>query len=66
MNLTITCNECAYTVEGRPERALMNNVIMWNHSKKAHPLTAERLMRAYRTLPYDLYRMSPATAAALQ
>lgn len=65
MKTELRCGECEYAIEVLPERVLMNNIVMWNHSKKAHPLTAERVMRMYETLPHNLYTTAPVAAAAL-
>ena len=63
MTILLVCTECAYRESSSSEKKLMNKIIMWNHVKKAHPRTAERIMRIYETLPSNLYGMHPATEA---
>lgn len=53
------CVECGYEESGSLDGQLMNKIIMWNHVKKAHPRTADRIMRSYQTLPNNLYDMAP-------
>ena len=55
MKLLLMCSECKYWEEGSSEKKLMNNIIMWNHVKKVHPNTADRIMRIYKTVPDDFY-----------
>lgn len=55
MNIPLTCSECGYTVEGSADHMLMSKIVMWNHSKKAHPLTAERIMKRHQMLPNNFY-----------
>ncbi len=59
-DVVLMCTECEYQVESSSEKRLMNKIIMWNHVKKTHPYMAERLTRAYQTLPHDLFDMRPA------
>ena len=61
--IVLACGECNYTAEGVKEKDLMNKIIMWNHSKKAHPLTAERIMKTYQILPNHLYTIGPVAGA---
>lgn len=59
MNIILTCSECDYIYEGPSEKMLLNKIVMWNHSKKAHPETAERIMKHYQTLPNNFYNTRP-------
>ena len=65
MNLVLTCSECDYKTGGSTQKQLMNKIVMWNHVKRAHPQTADRIMRTYQTMPSDLYdvrQRTPITA----
>jgi len=65
MNLVLTCSECNYKTGGSTQKQLMNKIVMWNHVKRAHPQTADRIMRTYQTMPSDLYDVrerAPVTA----
>ena len=64
MNLLLQCSECGYQESSASHKGLMNKIIMWNHVKKSHPRTAERIMRTYRTLPADLYGVRGFNEAA--
>jgi hypothetical protein len=55
MKVLLTCPECDFQMEGQTDKSLMNNIVMWNHSKKVHPQTAERIMRTYQILPSHFY-----------
>ena len=55
MRASLMCSECGYQESGSTHKSLMNNIIMWNHVKRNHPQTAERIMRTYQILPADLY-----------
>lgn len=55
MNVLLVCAECGYQQVNGSEKEFMNKVIMWNHVKKAHVKTAERVFRNYKTVPTDLY-----------
>ncbi len=63
MKISLSCSECDYTVAGYSEKNLMNNIVMWNHSKKVHPHTAERIIRNYQVLPNNLYNTSSVQAS---
>ncbi len=54
MNIVLMCSECAYQERSAAEKELMNKIIMWNHVKKSHPKTAERIMRMYHSVPNNL------------
>lgn len=54
MNILLTCSECEYNEKGRSEKELINKIIMWNHVKKVHPRTADRIMRMYKIIPNNL------------
>ncbi|HEY5383586.1 MAG TPA: hypothetical protein VIJ88_03470 [Candidatus Paceibacterota bacterium] len=60
MKIVLMCPECDYQESSSSERELMNKIIMWNHAKKAHSRTAERIMRIYKTVPNNLYGVRPA------
>ena len=55
MKVLLSCIVCDHTEWGNSEKELLNKIIMWNHVKKAHASTAERIMNAYQTLPNNLY-----------
>lgn len=55
MQVLISCTECDYEEWGSTDKQLMNKIVMWNHVKKAHAGTAERIFRMYRTFPNHLY-----------
>jgi hypothetical protein len=42
---------------GHTEKELMNKIIIWNHVKKTHPATAERVMRIYSRVPSSLFNI---------
>ncbi|HVV38983.1 MAG TPA: hypothetical protein VHD31_01525 [Candidatus Paceibacterota bacterium] len=65
MNVILNCSECSYQAQGSTQKELMNKIVMWNHVKRAHPQTAERVMRSYSIMPTDLYdvrQVVPMTA----
>jgi len=64
MKTILKCDECNYTIEGSSQKMLMNKIMMWNHSKKTHPISAQRVMRMYETLPNNLYSTTYAAAGA--
>ncbi len=55
MHIVLTCSECDFSESSHSEKELMNKVIMWNHVKKAHASTAERIMKMYQTVPESLF-----------
>ena len=55
MKVLLTCIVCDHEEWGNSDKELLNKIIMWNHVKKAHASTAERIMRTYQTLPGGLY-----------
>lgn len=59
MQVLLSCTECSYQERGTAEGHLMNKIIMWNHIKKDHPQTAERIMRTYERVPSTIYDMLP-------
>jgi hypothetical protein len=40
----------------------MNKIIVWNHIQKAHPSTAEHILRVYQRVPASLFHMHTAAA----
>lgn len=66
MNILLACHECGYQEWGREGRPLMNKIIMWNHVRRAHPRTAEQIMRRFETLPDNLYRIRGLEPRTLQ
>jgi predicted small metal-binding protein len=64
MKILLTCPECDYQASSWSEKELMNKIIMWNHVKKAHARTAERIMRSYQTMPNNLYGVQRVVTAA--
>jgi hypothetical protein len=60
MKVLLICSECDYREQSSSDRPLIHKIIMWNHVKKAHPKTAERIMRMYKVIPNDLYETTPA------
>jgi predicted small metal-binding protein len=63
MNVSLLCTECDYQESASSEKELMNRIIMWNHVKGAHVGTAERIMRIYKTVPNDFFRVVPHLGA---
>jgi hypothetical protein len=57
MQVLLSCTECDYQEVGTEEGQLMNKIIIWNHVKKEHPATAERVMRLYQRVPSSLFNM---------
>ncbi len=57
MQVLLSCTECNYQEVGTEEGQLMNKIIIWNHIKKEHPQTAERIMRLYEHVPSSLFHM---------
>ena len=57
MQVLLSCTECAYEEWGTDEGHLMNKIIIWNHIKKEHPETAERVMRVYSHVPQSLFHV---------
>ena len=55
MKVTLICSECGHAEQSSSGKELINKIIMWNHVKKAHPQTAERIMRHYKVVPNHLY-----------
>lgn len=55
MNVILICSECGHKERSSSDKHLMNKIIMWNHVKKAHPRTADRIMRMYKVVPSHLY-----------
>lgn len=55
MKVTLICSECGHQEGSSSEKQLINKIIMWNHVKKVHPRTAERIMRHYKVVPNHLY-----------
>ena len=67
MQVLLSCTECEYQETGHTEKELMNKIIIWNHVKKEHPQTAERVMRVYQHVPSSLFHMhAPATTNTVQ
>ena len=65
MQVLLSCTECDYQEIGHTDKEMMNKIIIWNHVKKAHPATAERVMRIYQRVPSSLFNMhSPADTFA--
>ncbi len=65
MQVVLSCTECDYQEVGHTDKELMNKIIIWNHVKKDHPQTAERVMRIYQRVPSSLFTMhSPADTFA--
>ena len=60
MKVLLSCTECDYEEWGSTDKQLMNKIVMWNHVKKAHAGTAERIFRMYQMVPNNLYRMQHA------
>jgi hypothetical protein len=63
MKLLLTCSQCEYQTWGRSGSPFINKVIMWNHFKKAHPGTAERIMRMYQMVPNHLFHTHSALSS---
>jgi hypothetical protein len=63
MKIILMCPECDYQEVSSSGKQLMNKIIMWNHVKKAHAHSAERIMRLYQTMPDNLYDVRPAIVA---
>ena len=57
MQVLLSCTECSYSQMGHTEKELMNKIIIWNHVKKEHPATAERVMRVYQRVPSSLFHI---------
>jgi hypothetical protein len=57
MQVLLSCTECDYSESGNTEKELMNKIIIWNHVKKEHPQTAERIMRIYQHVPSSLFNI---------
>jgi hypothetical protein len=57
MQVLLSCTECSYEEVGHTEKELMNKIIIWNHVKKTHPATAERVMRIYSRVPSSLFNI---------
>jgi len=57
MQVLLSCTECPYQEVGTEEGQLMNKIIIWNHVKKEHPQTAERIMRLYQHVPSSLFNV---------
>jgi len=57
MQVLLSCTECDYQEVGHTDKELMNKIIIWNHVKKDHPATAERVMRIYQRVPSSLFNM---------
>jgi predicted small metal-binding protein len=57
MQVLLSCTECNYQEVGHTEKELMNKIIIWNHVKKEHPQTAERVMRIYQHVPTSLFNI---------
>lgn len=55
MRVKLICSECGHQERSSSEKQLINKIIVWNHVKKAHPRTAERIMRHYKVVPSHLY-----------
>jgi hypothetical protein len=64
MHIVRTCIECHYRHNGSSGRQLMNKIIMWNHVKKQHPHTAQRIMNMYCAAPDSLYSTTSSLAQA--
>lgn len=64
MHILLTCVECNYQEKSVHGKDLMHKIVMWNHVKKAHPHTAERIMRIYNTVPSELFAGRRVTQAA--
>jgi hypothetical protein len=58
MQVLLSCTECDYKEHGHTEKELMNKIIIWNHIKKEHPSTAERVMRLYQHVPSSLFHVT--------
>ena len=55
MKITLICSECGHEALSTSDKQMINKIIMWNHVKKSHPRTAERVMRLYKVVPNHLY-----------
>ena len=55
MKVILICSECGHKEHSSSDKQLINKIIMWNHVKKSHPRTAERIMRMYKIVPSALY-----------
>jgi predicted small metal-binding protein len=60
MQVLLSCTECQYEEWGSTDKELMNKIIIWNHVKKEHPATAERIMRVYQHVPSSLFNVHAA------
>ena len=47
MKVLLSCIECDHEEWGSSDKEVMNKIVMWNHVKKAHAATAERIMKIY-------------------
>ncbi|HVZ75767.1 MAG TPA: hypothetical protein VG934_00640 [Candidatus Paceibacterota bacterium] len=56
--------QCSYAAWGSTDGDLMNKIIMWNHVRKAHAHTAERILERYQVVPNDFYDVRAAPTAA--
>lgn len=66
MQVLLSCTECEYEEWSATEKELMNKIIIWNHIKKEHPATAERVMRIYQRVPLSLFHMHAAKSPATE
>ncbi len=66
MQVLLSCTECDYEEVGHTEKELMNKIIIWNHIKKEHPATAERVMRIYQHVPTSLFKVETPKDAPSQ
>lgn len=55
MQVLLSCTECEFQESGHSDKELMNKIIIWNHVKKEHPATADRIMRLYQRVPISLF-----------
>lgn len=55
MKVLLICSECGHKESSASHKQLLNKIIMWNHVKKIHPRTADRIMRMYKIVPNNLY-----------
>lgn len=60
MQVLLSCTECSYQEIGHTDKELMNKIIVWNHVRKAHPQTADRVMRTYQHVPASLFHVHAA------
>ncbi len=57
---THRCHECVFEEPedvsiAHTDSGLAQQTHLWEHTKRAHPQTAARIMRNYHTLPKELY-----------